>query len=97
VRFHLHPSVRANRLTHRRGVMLMLPNRDVWVFESHDEEVKIEESVYLPGGDGPRRTMQIVIYAQARRGPDIAWSFVQADPNKGGAASRQAEEPELQW
>lgn len=95
VRFHLHPAVRANRLTHRHGVMLMLPNREVWLFESHDAEVKLEESVYLSGGDGPRRTLQIVIYAQARRNPDIAWSFVHADPTKGGAESRPAEEPEL--
>ncbi|MGE0750705.1 MAG: heparinase II/III family protein [Variibacter sp.] len=94
VRFHLHPTVRANRLTHRRGVMLMLPNRDVWLFESHDEEVKIEESVYLPGRDGPRRTAQIVIYGQARRNAHIAWSFVQADPTRGGEG-RPPEEPEL--
>ena len=32
IRFHLHPSVRANRLSDSRGVMLTLPNKDVWTF-----------------------------------------------------------------
>ena len=32
LRFHLHPSVKANRLSDGRGVMLVLPNREVWTF-----------------------------------------------------------------
>src|SRR4029077_15347457 len=34
LRFHLHPSVKASRLSDARGVMLVLPNRDVWTFEA---------------------------------------------------------------
>ena len=47
VRFHLHPSVKANKLTDGHGAMLMLPNRDVWTFNAYEDRVEIEESVYL--------------------------------------------------
>ena len=32
VRFHLHPSIKANRLSDGRGVILLLPDREVWTF-----------------------------------------------------------------
>ena len=67
MRFHLHPAVKANRLTDGRGVMLMLPNREVWTFNAYEDRVELEESVYLAGTDGPRRTVQIVIYGRARK------------------------------
>lgn len=94
VRFHLHPAVRANRLTHRQGVILVLPNRDVWTLETYDNEVTIEESVYLAGPHGPHRTVQIVIFGHARQTPRISWSFVLADPTEAGALQID-EEPEL--
>ena len=47
VRFHLHPAVKANKLTDGHGAMLMLPNRDVWTFNAYEDRVEIEESVYL--------------------------------------------------
>ena len=53
VRFHLHPSVKASRLSDARGVMLVLPNRDVWTFKSLDDKVDLEDSVFLAGNDGP--------------------------------------------
>ena len=66
LRFHLHPSVKASRLSDARGVMLVLPNRDVWTFEALDDKVELEDSVFLAGNDGPRRTAQIVIKQDAR-------------------------------
>ena len=85
VRFHLHPSIKANKLTDGHGVMLMLPNREVWTFNAHEDRVEIEESVYLSGPDGPRRTVQIVIYGRARKVPRVHWSFahVTASPAAG--------------
>ncbi|HBY27431.1 MAG TPA: heparinase, partial [Bradyrhizobium sp.] len=41
LRFHLHPSVKASRLSDARGVMLVLPNRDVWTFEAMDDKVDL--------------------------------------------------------
>ena len=67
IRFHLHPAIKANRLTDGKGVMLMLPSKDVWTFDAYENTVEIEESVYLAGADGPRRSVQIVIFGHARQ------------------------------
>jgi uncharacterized heparinase superfamily protein len=95
VRFHLHPSVKANRLTDGHGAMLMMPNRDVWTFNAFEDRVEIEESVYLAGTDGPRRTAQIVIYGRARKVALVRWSLALMTPAAGERASEehQAELP----
>ncbi|MGE0061168.1 MAG: heparinase II/III family protein [Xanthobacteraceae bacterium] len=95
IRFHLHPAVKANRLTDGHGVMLTLPDRDVWTFDSHGYPVEIEESVYLAGPDGPRRTVQIVMYGQARARPRAAWSFQHTPRASQGARRYRTDEPEL--
>ncbi len=69
LRFHLHPSIKASRLSDAHGVMLVLPNRDVWTFEAFDDAVELEDSVFLAGNDGPRRTTQIVIRHDCAAGP----------------------------
>ncbi|TMJ84555.1 MAG: heparinase, partial [Alphaproteobacteria bacterium] len=66
LRFHLHPSVKASRLSDPRGVMLVLPNREVWTFEALEDKVELEDSVFLAGNDGARRTAQIVIRQDSR-------------------------------
>ena len=78
LRFHLHPAVKASRLSDARGVMLVLPNRDVWTFEALDDKVDLEDSVFLAGNDGPRRTAQIVIRQDSRHAASIRWSFVRS-------------------
>jgi uncharacterized heparinase superfamily protein len=95
IRFHLHPTVKANRLTDGHGVMLMMANREVWTFEAYEDHVELEESVYLAGSDGPRRTLQIVIYGQASRASRVRWCFARS--NTAAAATRReaGEEPEL--
>src|ERR1700710_680656 len=97
VRFHLHPSVKASRRSDGRGVMLVLPNRDVWVFETPDDKVELEDSVFLAGNDGPRRTAQIVIRQDARQAPSIRWSFVRSKTAPPAAAAKRStrSEPEL--
>ena len=52
--------------------MLVLPNRDVWTFEALDDKVDLEDSVFLAGNDGPRRTAQIVIRQDSRQPPRSA-------------------------
>jgi uncharacterized heparinase superfamily protein len=95
VRFHLHPAVQANRLTHRHGVMLMLPNRDIWTFEAYEHEVALEDSVYLAGPHGARHAVQIAIHAHARETPRISWSFVRIEPAEASSIHRARETPEL--
>jgi uncharacterized heparinase superfamily protein len=97
LRFHLHPSVKANRLSDARGVMLVLPNRDVWTFEALDDKVELEDSVFLAGNDGPRRTAQIVIRQDARHAPSVRWSFVRSPTSPSATAAKRnaRREPEL--
>jgi uncharacterized heparinase superfamily protein len=95
VRFHLHPSIKANRLSDGRGVILLLPDRELWTFNSYGEPVQIEESVYLSGSDGPRRTVQIVIYGHARDQANVRWSFRHTPPAPPGTRPERADEPEL--
>src|SRR5262249_51272127 len=51
IRFHLHPAVKASRLTDSHGAMLMLPNKEVWTFSAYEDRIDLEESVYLAGND----------------------------------------------
>src|SRR5690349_18093851 len=97
VRFHLHPSVKASRLSDGRGVMLVLPNRDVWTFEALDDKVDLEDSVFLAGNDGPRRTAQIVIRQDARQAPSVRWSVVRSSASAAQTNARRnaRREPEL--
>src|SRR5579864_3377260 len=97
VRFHLHPSVKASRLSDARGVMLVMPNRDVWTFEALDDKVELEDSVFLAGNDGPRRTAQIVIRQDSRHAPSIRWSFVRSSTSASATTAKRnaRREPEL--
>ena len=98
LRFHLHPTVKASRLPDARGVMLVLPSHDVWTFEAFDDEVDLEDSVFLAGNDGPRRTAQIVIrHEDARQAPSIRWRLVRSStsPTESAARHNARLEPEL--
>ena len=95
VRFHLHPSVKASKLTDGHGAMLMLPNREVWTFNAYEDRVEIEESVYLAGADGPRRAVQIAIYGRARKVPRVHWSLLHVPSPGGSTGRRRDEDPEL--
>jgi uncharacterized heparinase superfamily protein len=95
IRFHLHPAVKASRLTDGKGVMLMLANKDAWTFDAYENQVALEEGVYLAGSDGPRRTVQIVIYGHARETQRVHWSFTRAAPADTGPRRDRTDEPEL--
>jgi uncharacterized heparinase superfamily protein len=96
VRFHLHPTLKASRHSDGHGVMLVLPNKEVWTFDAYEERVELEESVYLAGPDGPRRAVQIVIHGHARDLPRVHWTFAHQDAQEPVRRSgAQREEPEL--
>jgi len=94
VRFHLHPLVKASRHSDGHGVMLVLPSKEVWTFDAYEERVELEESVYLAGPDGPRRSVQIVIYGQARTVPRVHWTLSHQDAQEPARRAEQ-EEPQL--
>jgi uncharacterized heparinase superfamily protein len=95
VRFHLHPSVRANRLSDSHGAMLVLANKEVWTFSAYEDRIDIEESVYLAANDGPRRAVQIVIYGRARSIMRVQWTFAQSAPPSGNARRARVDNPQL--
>jgi uncharacterized heparinase superfamily protein len=98
VRFHLHPSVKANRLSDGHSAMLAMPNKEVWTFSAYEDRVDIEESVYLAGPDGPRRTVQLVIYGRARNVMRVQWTFAPhavQGPGTAGARRGRDDEPQL--
>ncbi len=95
IRFHLHPAVKANRRSDGRGVMLLLPDKELWSFATLAEMVELEESVFLAGPDGPRRTVQIVIYGHARQAPVVHWSLRHTPPATSATRPDRVEEPEL--
>ncbi len=97
VRFHLHPNVKATRLSDGHGAMLMAPDKELWTFTLRDGRLDLEDSVYLAGTEGPRRTTQLVIYGHARHAPRVSWSL-HAGPAallKTTARSAREDEPRL--
>jgi uncharacterized heparinase superfamily protein len=95
IRFHLHPSIKANRLSDGHGVILLLPDKELWTFNTYGDAIQIEESVFLSGSDGPRRTVQIVIYGHARETSKVRWTFRHTPPAPPGTRPERADEPEL--
>ena len=95
IRFHLHPLIKANRLSDGRGVILLLPDKELWTFNTYGNSIQIEESVFLSGSDGPRRTVQIVIYGHARETSTVRWTFRHTPPAPPGVRPERADEPEL--
>ncbi len=93
--FHLHPSVKASRLSDGHGVMLMTPAREVWTFEAYDDTVHLEDSVFLAGSDGPRRITQIVIRQRMRDTSSIRWAFVRSAGSAASTRRQTRREPEL--
>ena len=77
--------------------MLVLPNRDVWTFEALDDKVELEDSVFLAGTDGPRRTSQLVIRQHLKTTQSIRWSFVRSSASASVTNARRdaRREPEL--
>ena len=97
VRFHLHPSVKATRLSDGYGAVLMAPDKDLWTFTVRDGRVDLEDSVYLAAAEGPRRTTQLVIHGHARHAPRVSWSL-HAGPAaliKSTARNAREDEPRL--
>src|SRR3954465_9708395 len=97
LRFHLHPSIKANRVADGHSAMLLMPNKEAWIFNAYDDPVDLEESVYLAGPDGPRRTLQLVIYGRARKIMRVQWAFAaQAAAGTAAAGPRRPREDEPQ-
>ncbi|MDQ0314646.1 heparinase II/III family protein [Amorphus orientalis] len=75
VRFHLHPQVRANRSQDGHSVLIVCEDRSAWRFTAEDIQPEIEESVFLAGAHGMRRTAQIVLYGRVSGTSTVTWQL----------------------
>ncbi|MFW6076894.1 MAG: heparinase II/III family protein, partial [Hyphomicrobiales bacterium] len=73
LRFHLHPAVRATVSQDGASVMLVLPDRNGWRFSARGGRLGLEDSVYLLGRGGPRRTQQIVVSGVVGHPDRVNW------------------------
>lgn len=71
IRFHLHPSVRAQSVQGGTAVLLTLPNDERWLFEAAGMAATLEESIMFAAAHGTRPTTQIVVEG---RFPDVRGS-----------------------
>jgi uncharacterized heparinase superfamily protein len=84
IRFHLHPAVKVSQIGTGESLLLVLPDRDSWLFASHGLAPDLEESIYLGATDGPRRTVQIVLHGRLRTSTRIRWTFIRTDAGTTG-------------
>jgi uncharacterized heparinase superfamily protein len=61
VRFHLHPSVRAELGSDGQSVELRLKNGEAWRITSNAPETTLEQSFFLADARGPQPTSQVVL------------------------------------
>jgi uncharacterized heparinase superfamily protein len=98
IRFHLHPSVKAQMMGDGSGVMLILRNGETWRVTSNAEETGIEESVLLADPRGPQPTSQVVLSGMMGEARELRllWNIEKSgaeaeahplvDPNDAGQA-----------
>ncbi|MTH97168.1 heparinase II/III family protein [Roseibium sp. RKSG952] len=75
IRFHLHPSIRANTVRSGTAALLVCSDGEAWEFDAPGVEITVEESIYLSDVYGHRRTSQIVLSGALQEIPSIAWQF----------------------
>jgi uncharacterized heparinase superfamily protein len=77
IRFHLHPTVKAEMAPDERSVKLVLPNGEAWTVSADTPTIALEESVFLADERGPRRTLQVVLAGglEEEREIHVKWSI----------------------
>ncbi len=76
LRFHLHPKIKASMRGDGQGVMLRLPDNDVWWMRSSITDIELESSIYMGTSSKGQRTEQIVISGPlSGNGALIKWAL----------------------
>ncbi len=75
LRFHLHPTARAELVEGGAAALLTLPDDTRWLFRASGLPIVIEESIFLGGREGPRQTDQLVVSAKVREVPALVWTM----------------------
>ena len=93
LRFHLHPSVRAE--AEGRSILLAPPSGASWRFEAEGRAVALEESIFFAAAGGPRPTSQIVVEGGAGEAERFGWSFRRLRTAPGAAGRTSGDPPQV--
>ena len=76
LRFHLHPNVQATLIRHGNAALLKPRRGAGWKFAATNQEILIEDSIYLDGSNRPRRSQQLTVTGELfGRGASIKWGL----------------------
>jgi uncharacterized heparinase superfamily protein len=86
IRFHLHPSVKAQMMGDGSSVMLILRNGETWRLSSNAEETALEDSVFLADSLGPQAASQVVLSGVMGEAKEvrIVWNIQRTGEGDGG-------------
>ncbi|HXG78861.1 MAG TPA: heparinase II/III family protein [Methyloceanibacter sp.] len=86
IRFHLHPSVKAELEGGGASALLTLPNGEKWRIGSNAPETRIEESFYLADARGPQASSQVVLGGMMGEAFEvrIVWNIERVTDGAGG-------------
>jgi len=86
IRFHLHPSVRAELAADGQSALLKLKNGETWKISSNAPETRIEESFFLADARGPQPTSQVVLGGAMGEASEvrIVWNIERMAEGGGG-------------
>jgi uncharacterized heparinase superfamily protein len=87
VRFHLHPTVRAEFDADSGQVFLLSPSGEEWWFEAAGRPIILEESIFFAAPGGATTTTQIVLRSALTENECLNWSFTRSRSMEEAAAS----------
>jgi|HubBroStandDraft_6_1064221.scaffolds.fasta_scaffold66033_2 uncharacterized heparinase superfamily protein len=96
VRFHLHPTVRAELSTDSGQVLLKSPSGEEWWFEAAGRPISLEESIFFAAPGGATATTQIVLRDAVTENECLNWSFTRSKSMEDPAASGSDGPPQPQ-
>ncbi len=80
IRFHLHPSLKAQPADAGRAIRLETAHGEVWLFEASGAHLILEDSALIASRAGTRPTSQIVIHGKTGVATRMPWSLTRLQP-----------------
>ncbi len=95
LRFHLHPDIKATLVQDATRVILTVSAQESWIFAASGEALLVEDSLFMAGPHGPRRTRQISIPYAALPGTSLVWGMQRIENARRAPLQAENEEPQL--
>ena len=94
LRFHLHPSIKANRVADGHSAVLLMPNKEAWNTTPRGSGRTRGERLSCRSRR-PAAHLQLVIYGRARKIMRVQWAFSHVPHLAPGAKRQRGPEPQL--